>query len=154
MTLVTRRHESGLILAEKSEGWAGLRRALKQIDRQLVLWPPDAMSPYWRVLRRVADDQPCVEVLVWMDDNMNPLPLSSGILEAVQRLRVDGRNQGPTADERNAQLHENNRKQSERDREALKDEYRPYLDHERVGVSMATVKRKPYWMRRWKGGEF
>jgi hypothetical protein len=104
VSLVTRQTESGLVLAEQAADGAGLRRALKDIDRNLVLWPPDAMSPYWRVLERRGDDRPAETILTWMGMDATPLPLSSGILDEVQRLRKDARNRGLTVEERNAQL--------------------------------------------------
>lgn len=154
MSLVTRQTQSGLILAENDGGgWAGLRRALRQIDDRLVLWPPDVMSPYWRVLYRVSDDKPAETILTWMNDDGSPRELSSGILERVRKLdRRDGQ-QGPTADELNQQHDERLKRQRESELEALKDEYRPYLDRGRVGVSMGPKPKRPYYQRRWGGGE-
>lgn len=153
MSLVTRQTESGIVLAEQAADGAGLRRALKQIDDRLVLWPPDAMSPFWRVLRRMGDDHPAETVLTWRDIDGNPLPLSSGILDAVQQLRKDGRDQGPTVDERNRMLEEAVQKERRDGLDALADEYRPYLERERVGVSMGPRPRRRYWQRKWGGGE-
>jgi hypothetical protein len=153
VSLVTRQTESGLVLAEQAADGAGLRRALKEIDRNLVLWPPDAMSPYWRVLERRGDDHPAETILTWMGANAEPLPLSSGILDEVQRLRKDARDRGLTVDERNAQLEAAVAKERRDGMDALADEYRPYLERERVGVSMGPKPKRPYWQRKWGGGE-
>jgi nitrogenase molybdenum-iron protein alpha/beta subunit len=56
-------------------------------------------------------------------------------------------------DERNAQLEEAVAKERRDGLDALADEYRPYLERERVGVSMGPKPRRPYWQRRWGGGE-
>jgi hypothetical protein len=141
VSLVTRQTESGLVLAEQAADGAGLRRALKDIDRNLVLWPPDAMSPYWRVLERRGDDRPAETILTWMGMDAAPLPLSSGILDEVQRLRKDARNRGLTVEERNAQLEAAVAKERRDGMDALADEYRPYLERERVGVSMGPKPR-------------
>lgn len=153
MVLVTRQHESGLVLAESAAvGEAGLRRALKRLDDRLVLWPPDAFSPYWRVLRRVSDDRPAESVLVWMDDDGTARPLSSGIVEAVERLRRDGRGRGPSVDERNRMLEDAVKAERELAREAIHDEYAPYLERGRVGVGFGAKNKVPYWMRKSRGG--
>lgn len=153
MSLITRQTESGIVLAEHAADGAGLSRALKQIDRNLVLWPPDAMSPYWRVLERRGDDHPAETILTWMGVDGAPLPLSSGILDAVQRIRRDGRGHGPTPEERNAELEAAVKKERRDGLDALADEYRPYLDRGRVGVSMGPKPRRRYWQRKWGGGE-
>lgn len=154
MSLVTRRTESGLILSEQEQDGAGLRRALKQIDPDLRLWAPDAMSPYWRVLLYRGEDKPAETILTWMDyETGEPLPLSSGVLERVERLRRDARNTGKSADELNAEHVERLRRQRDEDREAIGEEYRPYLERGRVGVGMSTLKRRPYWQRKYRGGD-
>lgn len=158
MALATRRHSSGLLLAEQATEEPQLRHALRRFDDQLRLLPPRAVFPgtatgYWRVVRMVADDRPALPVLTWMDATGAPIPLSTGILEELQRLRRDSRNQGPDVDERNAALEEQVRRERADAMEALHDEYEPYLERGRVGVSLAGVKKRPYWQRRFRGGE-
>lgn len=150
--LVTRRHESGLLLAETGAEETGLRRALKQLDDRLRLLPPGLLAggswcPYWRVVRVVSDDRPPLPVLSWMDANMDPLPLSSGLIEEVKRHRRDSRHREPDADQRNAAHIEAMRKLRAESVQALHDEYAPHIEKGRTGVSMATSKRRRYWQR-------
>lgn len=115
---------------------------------------PGTPTGYWRVVAVWANDRPPVPVLTWMDANGAPiLQLTSGILEEVRRLRMDARNRGPSAEERNQQLIDRVRADREAAREALHDEYEPYLERERVGVSLGARNRVPYWQRKYRGGE-
>jgi hypothetical protein len=158
MGLVSRTHDSGLLLVEQSQEEAALRRDLKRLDDRLRLLQPAHVCPgtptgYWRVVRVVSDDRPAAPVLTWMDALGEPLPLTSGILDEVNRHRKDGRNFGPNADERNAALEDAVRREREQTREAIHDEYAPYLERERVGVSLGAHNRIPYWQRKYRGGE-
>jgi hypothetical protein len=49
-------------------------------------------------------------------------------------------------DEFNARLAEERRRDLERDTQALEDDHRPYVERNRVGVSMGTGKPR-YWKR-------
>lgn len=159
MSLVTRTHHSGLVLAEHGQDEATIRRALKRLDDRLRLLPPGSMAhgdlgpqPYWRVYRSVSDDRPPLHVFTWMGRDQEPLPLSAGILDAVQQLRKDSRNQGPTADERNEKIKQDARKERDDQMAALHDEYAPHLERGRVGVSLGAHNRVPYWQRKRRGG--
>lgn len=159
MGLVTRQHESGLVITEESVDQTRLRRALKQLDDRLRLLPPGSMtagdlapSRYWRVMRDIGGDRPAVHVLTWMGRDQEPLPLSTGILDEVAKLRLDGRNRGPNADERNDTLVANVRKAREDSVQALHDEYEPHLERGRVSVSLGARNKTPYWQRKYRGG--
>lgn len=152
-------HESGLVLVEQTtRDEAGLRRALKQIDRRLRLLAPEQVFPgtptgYWRVVCAWSNERPAVPVLTWMTADGSPLPLTSRIIDEVNRHRLGGRGYGKTADERNRELEAAVRKDREDARQALHDEYAPYLERERVGVSLGAHNKVPYWMRKHRGGE-
>lgn len=159
MGLVTRQHESGLVLTEESVDQAWLRRALRRLDDRLRLIPPGSMipgdlapQPYWRVMRDIGGDRPAAHVLTWMGRDQEPLPLSTGILDEVQRHRRDGRNHGPTADQRNDALVAAVKKERVDSVQAIHDEYEPHLERGRVGVSLGARNRVPYWQRKSRGG--
>lgn len=148
MTLVSRRLESGLVLQEHSQDEAQLQRALKQIDEDLVLWPPDGECSYYRVMCRVSDWQPAIPVVAWMDGQGNALPLSSGLIDEVQKWRPENRGKrGLDADAHNA-LHKETvrRLQDERGQEII-DDHRAKVDRGRVSVAMGAKTAKPSWQR-------
>jgi hypothetical protein len=159
MSLFQSVRESGLVLVEESRDEAGLRRALKQIDSRLRLLSPEQMFPgtptgYWRVVCQWSNDAPAAPILTWMTTFGDPLPLSSRLLDEVNRHRMDapGGSFGKAADERNADLVASVQKQREDDVAALHDEYEPYLARERVGVAVGARNKIPYWKRQRRGG--
>lgn len=151
MSLITRELGGGLVVAELGMDGAALQHALAQIDDRLMLWPPDGMSPYWRVACRVSDWQEARVVCTWRAPDGSPLPLSSGILAEVDRLRLDGRNKEPDADEFNRQREEQVDREKRARGEAIVEDHRPYVERSRTSVSLADTRRKPEWLKQKRG---
>lgn len=114
------RTDSGLVLAERSADEAAISRALAEIDPELVLvrqidpvfnrwsWRVNCVSP------RGQYDLVCV----WEDENREPLPLSSALVEKVKMLRRDSRAAYVDSEARNEIRRQEIAKQEERDLEA------------------------------------
>lgn len=158
MTL-TMRDTGSVLVMEHGMDATSVRAQLRLLDDRLRLIPPGSMtagdlapSLYWRVMRDVGGDRPALHVLTWMDAAQQPLPLSSGIVDEVQRHRKDGRNHGPNADQRNDALVATVKKDRENAVQALHDEYEPHLERGRVGVTLGARNKVPYWQRKHRGG--
>lgn len=82
----------GITVASNATDEATVRRELKKIDDRYMLdcVPVDG-GMCWTVLCRIGSDLPPWVVTNWLGDDGTPLPLSSGLVEKVKRLRVDGR---------------------------------------------------------------
>jgi hypothetical protein len=143
VAILTRRHESGLVLAEQSQDEALLGRALRQIDDRLVL---QFRPPYYVVVCMVSDNYAPV-VATWMDLHGKPLPLSSGLLEKVQAWRVGARNQPMGVDEHNARRQAEIEKGRQDAYEQLREDHRPTIERGRFQVTMATTSKPRYWKR-------
>lgn len=151
MGFVTRQMGSGLVLAEQSADEAGLQRALRQIDDRLVLQKhPASVGGGWvyKVYRIVSDDQPAHCVCTWTDDHGRPLPLSSGLLDLVQSLRVEARDRrGPDADERNRRRQERVAKAHRDAGDSLVSEHRARVEKGRVSVGLGSSSKLAGWQR-------
>lgn len=147
MGVVTRHTGSGLVLAEYASDEAAVMRALKQIDGRFSLWPPDAVSPYYRVVCHVSDWQDARVICTWMDENGRPLPLSSGILAEVDRLRLDARNKPVDADTANEQRRERLDNEKRARGEAIMDDHRPKVERGRTSVSFGPLTRLSEYTR-------
>lgn len=148
MALVSRATTSGLILAELATDETAVSRALKQIDEDLMLWPPDASCGYYRVMCRVSDWQPAIPVVAWMDELGNALPLSSGLIDEVQKWRPENRGKrGPDADEHNRLRHEAIRRMEDENSAAIMDDYRGHLERSRTTVSLDGARARPSYLR-------
>lgn len=146
------REHSGLVLAEDAidERWAS--EQIKQLNPRFALHKErrdDAPGGWmYRVVHIWSDEQPYHIVFDWIDDQCRPLPLSSGIVEEVKRHMLGARNSGlGREDEHNRQLQEKRLQAARAESLAIADHYRPWLDRGRVGITLADVKRKPYWAR-------
>src|SRR4051812_9036931 len=87
---------------------AAIQRALKQKDALLELqgWPSDTFDCLiWKVVRRYNEGPP-ETVCVWQSDRGQPYPLSSGILDMVDKLDRNTATQNTTEDELNRQVKE------------------------------------------------
>lgn len=138
-------------MAEHSRDEASLQRALREIDDRYVLQkhPGNVEGGFvYKVFCVVSEDQEAVCILTWADDYGNPLPLSSGLIDEVQKWRPENRSRrGLTADERNTQL-EARREQERRDAlAAITEEHRAKVERGQVTVGMSTRPRKPGWQR-------
>ena len=151
MGLVMRETGSGLVLAEQASDEAGLSAALKRIDSRLVLQKhPGEVAGGWvyKVFAIVSDDQPAECICTWADDHGNPLPLSSGLLDLVNKLRPDNRSRrGPSSDERNAELRAELEKTRSDNAERVNDDHRAKIERKAVTVSLASGQRPPSWLR-------
>jgi hypothetical protein len=133
---------------EQSFDEARVSACLKEIDDRLSLWPPDATSAYYRVVQHVSDWQSAVVVVTWMDADREPLPLSSGLVDEVQKWRPENRGKrGPDSDEINERRVEQARRTQDEVVAAVKDDHRAKLERGRVSVSMGSMKRKPAYQR-------
>jgi hypothetical protein len=144
--LAYRRDESGLVLAEEAMDEARLSRALKEIDDRLVLQKERSSAPggwTYRVLRIWSAEHPPAPVVIWEDDYGNPLPLTSGILDAVHKHLIGFRGNRFYVDEA-----EHNRRHVEQmeqrladELEAIREEHLPRLS-DRLSVSMSGRLRR------------
>jgi hypothetical protein len=148
VSLVYSRSDSGLVVANQAADEASVERALKQLDRQLELqcWPSLDGPPLYKVVARLSDDRPPVTVLVWQTEQAEPLPLSSRLIDEVQRLDRNSRGEYLDDDERNRRLAEQRDRDWERDTEALATDWerthgQPIL-HRSVSLRMARDKRR------------
>lgn len=150
MPLTYRSHETGLVLAEHAEDERAVAAALKRLDSRLVLQKhrrDDAPGGWvWKVVCVVSDTYAPI-VFTWTDEQGRALPLSSALVDEVQRHTLGARNRGPDADEHNRRLIAEKARDDEREREAIKDDHRARLERGRVCVMMATVKKPRYWQR-------
>lgn len=113
---------------------AAVRSALKEIHPDLLLIPPGATFSSrpeqerrgYRVYQRVSADMEPVFILAWIDEGTRePLPLSSGIVEAARR--ADKNTRGRQLDEaaRNAIRDTELEKQKQRMAEGIADNWVP-----------------------------
>jgi hypothetical protein len=100
MGLSYRQTDSGLLLAEEESAVA---ESLWEYDRNLKLRSAvDAAGrTFWSVRAHVGGDIPDRLVCVWVDEQGNPLPLSSGLLELVKQLDPNTRSVYLDEDTRN-----------------------------------------------------
>lgn len=127
MSFAIRESRSGLVVAEQSAAESSITHDLRLIDQRLFL-VRDISESYrcevWKVFCHVSDWQPAIEVAVWCDDAGRPLPLSSGLLELVRKLRPENRAQRLDADAHNEQLRERRRRDFDADVDDLERHYR------------------------------
>ena len=129
---------------------ASVQRALKRLDGRFCLQkhPRDGAEGGWvyKVVCLVSDTYAPV-VLTWMDEHGRPLPLSSGLVDEMQRHMVDSRGKVETADEYNARLVAERKRDADAQQTAIIEDHRPYVERNRVSVSVSTGKKLPYWQR-------
>lgn len=136
MPLVERTLDSGLIVTEGADH-AAIERELRKRDRDLSLqgWPSQTQGCIlWKVVRYAGPDRPPDTVCVWQSDRGEPFPLSSGILDLVDRLDRNTRHHYADEDERNARLKRERAKQTDRDNEALRDDYKTVMGAGHAGL--------------------
>lgn len=144
MSLVTRISGSGLVLCETAGDEAQLGRALKQIDDRLVLQKhPAAVEGGWiyKVFVLVSDSHPPQCIYTWMDELGNPLPLSSGIVDEVRKLRRDVREQHGLidADEKNRRHLDAIHKRREEEAAEIIADHRARLERSQTQISFSSV---------------
>lgn len=149
--LVTREVTPGLLVAEHGVGEARLQHDLEEIDPRFVLQKhPGEVAGGWvyKVFQIVSDDQPAICVFTWADAYGNPLPLSSGLVEEFKKWLPEARaRRGPNADEYNAALQEERRRDQQAQTDAILGEHRARIEKGRVTVGMSTRQRNRYGRR-------
>lgn len=148
-----------LVVAEHHAGEQAVANALRQIDDRLILQkhPSEVVEGGWvyKVFKHVSDWQPPIPVATWADEHGQPLPLTFGLVDLVNRLRADSAYKAETVEERNAKQLAKVEQLRADVAEAINDEHRARLDRGRVTVSRhRTSKRawqrnhhRPKWMR-------
>lgn len=118
MSLSYRETDGGVILAEHSMDVASIERALKQRDPDLRLqgWPtPEAEGGIlWKVVRLVSVGPP-ETICVWASERGEIYPLSSGLLDKVDRLDKNSRSVYLNEDQLNAQKREREKVSKQKD---------------------------------------
>jgi hypothetical protein len=154
MSLIYHANKSGLVLAEQAGDESGLQRALKDLDPDLILtWEVDEryQTRVWKVLAWAGDDRPAVHILDWREHGTGrPLPLTSRILDAVNEQRKDrpgGYDASVAADEANARLVAERRREFDSAVDTTSDDYEPYIDRGRVTYGFADTRPMPRYMR-------
>lgn len=125
MSLIERTLDSGLILQEYGQDHASIERALKKRDSLLSLqgWPSQKHGCIiWKVVREAPVGPPDT-VCVWQSERGEPYPLSSAILDLVDRLDKNTRSTYRSEDELNAELAQERAKQQARDNEAMQGDH-------------------------------
>lgn len=144
MPFVSRMTASGLVLQETLGGEAEVGRALKEIDDKLVLQKhPGQVEGGWvyKVFALVSDDQEPHCILTWADEYGTPLPLSSGILDEVRKLRRDVRERHGLldADAKNALHVARVQAKGRAEADEIVAEHRARLERSQTQVSFSTV---------------
>lgn len=100
---------TGVVLAEETMETAAIEAALKQRDPDLRLqgWPSQTHGRIlWKVVRYAGPDRPPDTVCVWQSDRGEPYPLSSGLLEKLDKLDKNTRSVYVSDDELNRRKRE------------------------------------------------
>lgn len=139
---------SGLVVAEQGGDGAAIERNLRQLDPELRLVPGGIVNErvLWTVRAYQGPDRPSVLVLVWQDADGVPLPLSSRLLDEVQRHARGGRGDVKDADTLNRERQAREDKRAEAESEALTGDWlmkngRPML-HRSQSLRRARDKRR------------
>ena len=122
--MIERQLASGLVLAEDGMDSAALERELRRRDPLLSLqgWPSaEHRCIIWRVVRDAGLERPPETVAVWQSESGEPYPLSTGLLELVDRLDRNSRHVHKDEDQLNREREAEIARQSERDDEAMLD---------------------------------
>ena len=146
--MIHRSLDSGLVLAEQGMDGAALERELKRRDPLLSLQGFLSLehgAVVWRVVREAGEAGP-ETVCVWQSESGEPYPLSSGLLDLVDRLDRNSRGGYASADELDERRRAEQVRQQQRDNEALADDWnpkhgRPLLPRSR-SLRMARDKRR------------
>jgi hypothetical protein len=146
--VIHRSLESGLVLAEHGMDGAALERELRKRDPLLALQGYLSLehgAVVWRVVREAGEHGP-ETVCVWQSASGEPYPLSSGLLDLVDRLDRNTRAVYAGEDELERARKIARDRQIERDNEALADDWqfkhgRPVLPRSR-SLRMARDRRR------------
>jgi hypothetical protein len=122
------RRTGDLLVAELGMDGGALERELRRRDPLLSLqgWPSATHGCIlWRVVRESGPDRPPETVAVWQSESGEPYPLSSGLLDLVDRLDRNSRHRHAGEDELERQRQVSRDRQVERENEALRDDWNP-----------------------------
>jgi hypothetical protein len=145
------RRSGGLVVAELGMDGASLERELRKRDPLLSLqgWPSlEHGRIVWRVVREAGERGP-ETVCVWQTEGGEPLPLSSGLLDLVDRLDRNSRHRHRDEDELNESRRLELAKQQQRDNEGIADNWNP--SHGRTVLPRSVSLRMARDKRRAKG---
>lgn len=123
--MIERTLDSGLILQEYGQDHASLERELKRRDPDLSLvgrFSETHRCIIWKVVLNRAD-RPFEDVYIWMSEQGEPYPLSSGILDGLDKHTKNTRYKHVSEDEINAARNREIDRQAERDNEANLDDH-------------------------------
>jgi hypothetical protein len=126
MGLIERTLDSGLIVSEYGDDHASIERELKRRDPDLTLqgWPSQTHGCIlWKVVRHAGSDRPPDTVCVWQSERGEPYPLSSGILEMVDRLDRNTRSVVVNADDLNAAVDRERAERVNRENQAIREDH-------------------------------
>lgn len=126
--------DSGLVVAHQGADFAAVQAALRQHDRDLRLVPQGIGrngKTLYNVYRWYGPDRRAEFILAWMDENMNALPLSSALIDEVQRHDKNCRGTIIGADEHNRRLIEQTRKDGREETREIAREYGERIDGKR-----------------------
>jgi len=122
-------HGGGLLLAERAADTEAIRRALKRLDRDLIL-TRDFDSRFgqvvYQVRHRVSADRPPLLVLEWRSADGRPRPLSFGLLDELKRQECRARELYAAADARNEQRIAEQHRRLEEELEEVANEVGPW----------------------------
>ena len=127
MSYVERR-TGDLLVAELGMDGGAIERELRRRDPLLSLqgWPSATHGCIlWRVVRESGLDRPPETVAVWQSESGEPYPLSSGLLDLVDRLDRNSRHRYLDEDALERRRQAARDRQVERDNEALRDDWNP-----------------------------
>ena len=127
MSYVERR-TGDLLVAELGMDGGALERELRRRDPLLSLqgWPSATHGCIlWRVVRESGPDRPPETVAVWQSESGEPYPLSSGLLDLVDRLDRNSRHRYQSEDALERRRQAKRDRQVERDNEALRNDWNP-----------------------------
>jgi len=123
--MVERTLASGIVTAESGMDASSVERALKKRDPLLSLqgWPSEThRTILWKVVREGGSGRPPDTVCVWQSDRGEPYPLSSALLDLVDKLDRNSRTVYLTDDQRNDLRHRELARKMELDNEAIRDD--------------------------------
>lgn len=153
--MVARTLGSGLVVAEEAADEARLSRAVKQIDPAFVLQkhPADVAGGWvYKVFQVVSEDREAVCVLTWTDMFGNPLPLSSGLVDELQKYLPEARSRrGPDADARNRQLAERRQRDMEHTVGEIIADHQARVARGQITVSLSARSKLRYWQKNRSG---
>ncbi len=132
----------GGLLAPEGALEAAVSAALRNHDPDLRLVPQDSDHygrRVYKVYRYAGSDRPAEFILFWGDEHGNPFPLSTSLVDEVQRLDRNLRGTVPDPDSLNARLVAERRRDAEADFDEIVREHAKRVD----GKNSQPLPRSP-----------